>query len=148
MNTAARRPGKLDAFTGVIDRILEEDRSAPRKQRHTAKRIFERLRDEHGFEGGYTIVKDYIRERRLRSREVFVPLVHDPGHAQVDFRAVRCAGVHWKGGCVPSRDANGRKDAAQKRVTDAGRGVNTPRTRDQLCTDSAPSKKKGSPVFR
>ncbi len=56
-----RRP-KLDAFTGVIDRILDEDRAAPRKQRHTAKRIFERLRDEHGFEGGYTIVKDYVRE--------------------------------------------------------------------------------------
>src|SRR3546814_17127431 len=48
-----RRP-KLDAFMGVIDRILAEDGSAPRKQRHTAKRIFERLRDEHGFEGGYT----------------------------------------------------------------------------------------------
>jgi len=79
-----RRP-KLDPFVGIIDRILEEDRSAPRKQRHTAKRIFERLRDEHGFEGGYTIVKDYVRERRRRSREVFVPLAHDPGHAQVDF---------------------------------------------------------------
>jgi transposase len=58
---------------------------APRKQRHTAKRIFERLRDEHGFEGGYTIVKDYVRERRLRLREIFVPLSHLPGHAQVDF---------------------------------------------------------------
>jgi transposase len=79
-----RRP-KLDPFVGIIDRILEEDRSAPRKQRHTAKRIFERLREEHGFEGGYTIVKDYVRERRRRSREVFVPLAHDPGHAQVDF---------------------------------------------------------------
>ncbi len=80
----ARRP-KLDGFTGIIDCILEEDRTAPRKQRHTAKRIFERLRDEHGFEGGHTIVKDYVRERRLRSHEVFVPLAHDPGHAQVDF---------------------------------------------------------------
>ena len=79
-----RRP-KLDAFTGVIDRILEEDRSAPRKQRHTAKRIFDRLRDEHSFEGDTPIVKDYVRERRLRGREVFVPLAHDPGHAQVDF---------------------------------------------------------------
>jgi transposase len=79
-----RRP-KLDGFTGIIDRILEEDRSAHRKQRHTAKRIFERLRDEHGFTGGYTIVKDYVRERRVRSREMFVPLVHDPGHAQADF---------------------------------------------------------------
>ncbi|MCH8098776.1 MAG: transposase, partial [Proteobacteria bacterium] len=96
-NEPVRRP-KLGAFTGVIDRILEEDRSAPRKQRHTAKRIFERLRDEHGFEGGHTIVKDYVRERRLRSREVFVPLVHDPGHAQVDFGEAKVvvAGVACK----------------------------------------------------
>ncbi len=65
---------KLDPFTGIIDRILEEDRLAPRKQRHTAKRIHERLRDEHGFEGGYTIVKDYVRERQLRTREMLVPL--------------------------------------------------------------------------
>ena len=46
----AKRP-KLDPFTDIIDRIVEEDRSAHRKQRHTAKRIFERLRDEHGFAG-------------------------------------------------------------------------------------------------
>jgi len=76
---------KLDGFTALIDRILDEDRSAHRKQRHTAKRIFERLRDEHGFTGGYTIVKDYVRERRARSREMYVPLTHPPGHAQVDF---------------------------------------------------------------
>ena len=79
-----RRP-KLDGFTGIIDRILEEDRETHRKQRHTAKRLFERLRDEHGFTGGYTIVKDYVRERRVRTREMFVPLAHPPGHAQVDF---------------------------------------------------------------
>ena len=76
---------KLDPFTGIIDRILEEDKRRPTKQRHTSKRIFERLRDEHGFAGGLTIVKDYVHERRLRQREVFVPLRHDPGHAQVDF---------------------------------------------------------------
>ena len=51
--------------TGVIDQLLEGDRVAPKKQRHTAKRIFERLREEHGFTGGYTIVKDFVRERRL-----------------------------------------------------------------------------------
>lgn len=76
---------RLGAFTAIIDRILEEDRSAPPKQRHTAKRIHERLRAEHGFAGGYTIVKDYVRERRARVREVFVPLAHPPGHAQADF---------------------------------------------------------------
>jgi transposase len=64
---------------------LEADRASPPKQRHTAKRIYERLRAEHGFAGGYTIVKDYVRERRQRRREVFVPLAHPPGHAQVDF---------------------------------------------------------------
>ena len=79
-----RRP-KLDSYRGVIDRMLEEDRSRPRKQRHTVKRIFERLRDEHGFPGKYTIVKDYVRERRLRTREMYVPLSHAPGHAQCDF---------------------------------------------------------------
>ena len=81
-----RRP-KLDGFTGIIDAILEADTDpdVPRKQRHTAHRIFERLRDEHGFTGGYTIVKDYVRARRQSTREAFVPLHHPPGHAQVDF---------------------------------------------------------------
>ncbi len=79
-----RRP-KLDPFTDIIDRILEDDKTAHRKQRHTAKRIFDRLRDEHGFTGKETIVKDYVRERRNRLREMFVPLTHSPGHAQADF---------------------------------------------------------------
>ena len=79
-----KRP-KLDPFTDIIDRILEEDLARPKKQRHTAKRIFERLRDEHGFEGKETIVKDYARERGLKMREMFVPLSHPPGHAQADF---------------------------------------------------------------
>ena len=81
-----RRP-KLDGFTGIVDAILEADTDpdVPRKQRHTAHRIFERLRDEHGFAGGYTIVKDYVRSRRQSTREAFVPLHHPPGHAQVDF---------------------------------------------------------------
>ena len=76
---------KLDGFTGVIDRILEEDRGRPGKQRHAARRIFQRLRAGHGFAGGEAIVKAYVRERRLRGREMFVPLVHPPGHGQADF---------------------------------------------------------------
>ena len=79
-----KRP-KLDPFRDIIDRILEEDRTVHCKQRHTAKRLFERLRDEHGFAGKQTIVKDYVRERRRRQREMFVPLAHPPGHAQADF---------------------------------------------------------------
>ena len=76
---------KLDPFVGIIDQILEDDRSLLKKQRHTSKRIFGRLRDEHGFTGGITIVTDYVREKQRRTREVFVPLTHPPGHAQVDF---------------------------------------------------------------
>jgi hypothetical protein len=64
---------------------LAEDKDQPKKQRHTAKRIFERLRDEHGYSGGITIVKDYVALWRQRSQEMFVPLEHAPGHAQVDF---------------------------------------------------------------
>ena len=79
-----KRP-KLDGFTEIIDGWLEEDKKVPRKQRHTAKRIHERLRAEHGFTGGYTIIKDYVRQRDRRSREMFVPLSHPPGHAQADF---------------------------------------------------------------
>src|SRR5208282_6842721 len=48
----AKRP-KLGPWVGVIDAILEEDKSKPSKQQHTAKRIFDRLRAEHAFPGGY-----------------------------------------------------------------------------------------------
>ena len=81
---APARP-KLDPFVGIIDQILETDTKRLKKQRHTSKRIFERLRDEHGFAGGITIVKDYVFAARQRQREMFVPLSHPPGHAQVDF---------------------------------------------------------------
>src|SRR5580692_8078292 len=87
---APERP-KLGLLVPVIDAILESDNMAPPKQRHTAKRIFERLRIEHGYAGGYTVVKDYVRIARSRSREVFIPLAHPPGHAQVDFG--ECIGV-------------------------------------------------------
>ncbi len=95
--TAPIKRPKLDGFTELIDRWLREDADRPRKQRHTAKRILDRLRDGEpvaplvratmasGFTGGYTIVKAYLREHQRRSREMFVPLHHAPGHAQADF---------------------------------------------------------------
>jgi len=83
--TAPIKRPKLDGFTRIIEQWLREDVGRPRKQRHTAKRIFERLRAEHGFKGGYTIVKDYVRDHQRRGREMFVPLHHAPGHAQADF---------------------------------------------------------------
>ncbi len=76
---------KLGRYMAWIDVILESDRSVHKKQRHTASRIFERLRDEQGYSGGYTIVREYVASATLRSREMFVPLSHRPGHAQADF---------------------------------------------------------------
>jgi transposase len=92
-----KRP-KLGPWPGAIDAILEEDKRRPARQRPTAKRTFERLRAEYAFSGGYMIVKDYVRRRRLRSQEMFVLLVHAPGEAQADFGEVLVvvAGVERK----------------------------------------------------
>ena len=92
-----KRP-KLGPWLGVIDAILNDDKQRPAKQRHTSKRIFERLKEEHGFTGGYTIVKDYVRTAMLRGQEMFVPLMHPAGEAQVDFgeALVVIAGVEQK----------------------------------------------------
>jgi hypothetical protein len=53
-------PKKLGPFIPWIDAILEGDRALHKKQSHTAHRIFDRLRDERGFSGGYTIVREYV----------------------------------------------------------------------------------------
>ncbi len=80
-----RAKPKIEPFLPIIREILEADRKAPRKQRHSAKRIFDRLCEEHEYDGGYTIVKDAVREWKQAHKEVFVPLLHPPGEAQVDF---------------------------------------------------------------
>jgi len=54
-------------------------------QRHTAKRVRERLKEEHSSTGGYTIVKEYMRSATLRGQEMFVPLTHSAGEVQADF---------------------------------------------------------------
>ena len=102
---------KLDPFIPVIDQILEDDKRVIKKQRHTAKRIHARLRAEHGFTGGITIVTDYVREKQRRTREVFVPLSHAPGHVQVDFGetlgvigGVECK-LHYFAMSLPHSDA-------------------------------------------
>jgi transposase len=89
---------KLGPWLGIIDQILVDDKTQHKKQRHTAKRIFDRLKAEHAFSGGYTIVKDYVRQVRLTHKEVFVPLAHPPGDAQADFgeALVVIAGVEQK----------------------------------------------------
>jgi hypothetical protein len=91
--TAVRVSPKLEAFKPLIDAMLLEDVSAPRKQRHTARRVLARLVDEHGLdEVSYSTVRDYVRTRRSeidaeagRHRKVFVPQDHAPGaEAEVD----------------------------------------------------------------
>ena len=94
--TPPRRP-KPEPFTGVIDHILEEDLRLPRKQRHTAKRIFERLRDEYGFEGQHTIVEDYVREHRRRTQEIFVPLSHPPATPSAISARPWWSSAEWSG---------------------------------------------------
>ena len=80
-----RRTSKLDPYLPIIHEILQSNRKVHRKQRHTAQRIFERLRDEHDYQGGITIVQEAVRAWKEQSREVFLPLSHPPGEAQVNF---------------------------------------------------------------
>lgn len=84
---------KLGPFKPFILQILADDQQAPRKQRHTAAKIYRRLRDEQGYQGGYDQVRRYVRQYRRPSRETFIPLDHPPGrrleadfgHIYVDF---------------------------------------------------------------
>jgi transposase len=84
---------KLGAFHGIIEQILADDEQAPPKQRHTFRRIFERLRAEHGYTGGYDAVRRYVGKQRRQHVETFIPLTRDPGqrleadfgHIYVDF---------------------------------------------------------------
>lgn len=83
--TVARVAPKLGPHVDWIRALLAADRSVHRKQRHTARRIFHRLREERGYTGGETAVKDIVREISRTTGEVFMPLSQPPGEAQVDF---------------------------------------------------------------
>lgn len=98
--TAPPRRSVIEPVLPVTRQILDDDATAPKKQRHTAHRIWQRLRDEHGFAGGDTVVKDAVREMRVGRKEVFLPLSHPPGEAQVDFGFAEVVG-----GGVPTRVA-------------------------------------------
>jgi len=75
---------KIGPYLERIAQILEEDKALPKKQRHTAKRIYERIR-EMGYGGKYTQVKDAVRTLLRVKQEAFMPLMHRVGEAQVDF---------------------------------------------------------------
>jgi transposase len=92
--TTRNRPAPmLGPVRAIIDQILSDDETAPPKQRHTSAQVFRRLRDEHGYRGGYAQVRRYVFAHRRRHRETFIPLGHLPGrrleadfgHIHVDF---------------------------------------------------------------
>ena len=75
---------KTGPYLERIAAIIEADRDVPRKQRHTAKRIYERIRED-GYEGRYTQVREAVRAIKRTRQEVFFPLIHRPGEAQIDL---------------------------------------------------------------
>lgn len=84
----AKAKSKPDPFRPVIDKWLESDRLMPRRRRHTAMRVWHRLRDEHGHEGSYQLVQRYVRQRKRDWRDPgdgFMELRWEPGVARVDF---------------------------------------------------------------
>lgn len=106
-----KRPRKkLGPYLASIEQILQADKAMPAKQRHTARRIWLRLRSD-GFSGGYTVVKEAVRGLTQRQQEVFVPLIHRPGEAQVDFGEAlvkmkgRLRKVHFLVMALPYSDA-------------------------------------------
>ena len=81
---------KLDPFKPLIDEWLRADKLAPRKQRHTAKRVFKRLKDEAAdLDCSYRLVALYVKKKKedlkLKKTEGYIPLNHNPGEAQADF---------------------------------------------------------------
>jgi transposase len=78
----------MDPVARIVDAWLAQDKTQPPKQRHTAQRIYERLRDEHGFTGNASTVRRYVVKLKKKGKEVFMPLAFDPGEeAQVDWHS-------------------------------------------------------------
>ncbi len=86
---AVRRRPALEGHEAWVASVLEDDLGAPRKQRHTARRIYDRLAAERGYEGSYSTVQRFVREWRLARRagggEGYLELEWAPGTCQVDF---------------------------------------------------------------
>lgn len=88
LKAGRKQASKLDPYKPVIDSWLLQDRKRRAKQRHTAKRVYDRLVAECGFDGGYTIVQQYVKARRSelkRAKDEFLHLEWAPAEAQVDF---------------------------------------------------------------
>ncbi len=88
MPLKAKAPCAMVAYSAIVDGWLEEDERCWRKQRHTAKRVWERLRDEHGADVSYSTVQRYVKgwkAARRRSNELFLDQTALPADMQVDF---------------------------------------------------------------
>ena len=78
----------MGGYIETVNEWLMQDGREPRKQRHTVRRIYDRLCKEKGYTGSYGSVKRYVAIKKVemgRYKESFLPLAHPPGHAQVDF---------------------------------------------------------------
>lgn len=82
------RRSLIDAYSGTVDSWLSADRLMPRKQRHTARRVYARLVEEEGFEGSYSSVQRYVKRWREEHRsdgDGYLELDWSAGVMQVDF---------------------------------------------------------------
>jgi len=96
-----RRRHVMEPYETIIDAWLLEDRNMPQKQRHTAKRIYDRLVLEHGFDGGSRTVRRYVSNRKSRfgqQGEKYIQLLHHQAHTQVDFGKFHA----FRNGCLTS----------------------------------------------
>ena len=87
-NLEAENYPNLEKYIPSIDEWMEADRKLPRKQRHTAVRIYRRLVEEQGYRGSYSSVKRYVRKKKYvlkLASEGYLPLAHPSGEGQVDF---------------------------------------------------------------
>jgi transposase len=80
----------LGSYLNVVDKWLEDDKQSPKKQRHTAVRVYNRLKEEHTYTGSETAVRQYVRSAKLRigvgARQAFIPLEPKIGvEAEVDW---------------------------------------------------------------
>ena len=93
----------MGPYKEIVRGWLVADREAPRKQRHTARRVWQRLRDEHGADVAESTVRAFVAEVRAEldnaARAVTIPQRHEPGdEAEADFGEFEA----WIGG-VPMR---------------------------------------------
>ena len=87
-NLEAENYPSLVEYIPTIDEWMEADRKVPRKQRHTAMRVYHRLQEELGYGGSYSSVRRYMRKKRMVMKladQGYLPLAHPGGTGQVDF---------------------------------------------------------------